>query len=66
MVAAPIILAMIAIEVAVSLWRGRGFFEWNDTWGSLGMLVGNALMGVGKAEQVKPSDQVRAVLGWGV
>jgi hypothetical protein len=41
----PIVLAMIAIEVAVSLWRNRGVYEWYDTWGSLGMLAGNMVMG---------------------
>lgn len=45
MVGVPIILAMIAIELAISLWRGRGLYQWNDTWGSLGLLVGNALVG---------------------
>ena len=44
MVGVPVILAMIAIELAVSLSRGRRFYEWSDTWGSTGLLVGNALV----------------------
>jgi len=45
MVGIPIVVAMIAIELAVSLWRNRGVYEWYDTWGSLGMLAGNMVMG---------------------
>jgi len=44
MVGVPVILAMIAIELAVSLSRGRRIYEWSDTWGSTGLLVGNALV----------------------
>ncbi len=41
----PIVVAMIAIEVAVSVARNRRVYEWYDTWGTLGMLAGNVLVG---------------------
>jgi len=41
----PIVAVMIAIEVAVSVSRNRRVYEWYDTWGTLGMLAGNILVG---------------------
>jgi sterol desaturase/sphingolipid hydroxylase (fatty acid hydroxylase superfamily) len=37
----PIILAMILVEVLVSVWNKSDLYEWQDTLGTLGLLAGN-------------------------
>ena len=45
LVGLPIVFALIAIEVLVMALKGVRYYKWDDTLGTLGMLVGNVAMG---------------------
>ena len=44
-IGAPIILAMIFIEVLISNWQNKSYYQKGDTYCTSGLLIGNIMMG---------------------